>query len=74
MMLRSESVSSVSSSRSSDRGLPSKFVRTLLRDKGCNVGNRALDIDGDVVISSSSEDGEAFLFRLVDGVFVDTIE
>lgn len=72
IMFRSVSVSSVSKSRSRERGLPSRFVRTLFLDSGCNVGRRAFDIEGDVLISSSSEEGEAFRFRFDAGVFVDT--
>lgn len=67
---RSESLSSVSRSRSTESGLPVRFGRIFFLDPG-GIGNRAFAMAGDVVISSSrSGDGEAF--RFLEGVVDDT--
>ena len=68
----SDSLSSVSSSLSTDNGLPAKLGRTLFLDEGVRAcGNLALDIAGDVDISSSrSGDGDAL--RFLEEVVPDT--
>lgn len=75
MIDRRDLVSSVSSRRGIESGLPVKFGRALLIDRGVVfAGNRASAMAGDVDMGSSSGDGdrEAFLFRDDDGV--DTAE
>lgn len=69
---RNESLSSVSSRRSTESGLPVKLERIFFLDPGA-IGNRAFDMAGDVVISSSrSGDGEAF--RFLEGVVEEDTE
>lgn len=69
---RRDLASRVSSKRGIESGLPVRFGRALLIDRGVVlVGNRALAMAGEVdSMGSSSGDGEreAFLFRDDDGV------
>lgn len=68
---RRDLVSSVSRRRGIESGLPLRFDRALLVDRGVVfTGNRALAMAGedDMVSSSGGGDKEAFLFRDEDGV------
>ena len=68
---RSDLASSVSSKRGIERGLPVRFGRALLIDRGVVLaGSRALARAGEVDMRSSSGvgDREAFLFRDEDGL------
>lgn len=68
---RRDLASRVSNKRGIESGLPVRFGRALLIDRGAVfVGNRAFAMAGEVDIGSSSGDGdrEAFLFREEDGV------
>ena len=68
--VRSESLSSVSSSRSTESGLPVRFGRAFFLDDG-GTGSRAFERAGDVVISSSRS-GEGEAFRFLEGLAEDT--
>jgi hypothetical protein len=69
--LRRDSVSSVSSSRDTERGFPVRLGLGLFMHLGvAGRGRRAFARAGDVLIGSSSGagDGEAFRFREDEGV------
>ena len=71
---RRDSLSSVSSRRSTDSGRPARFGRILFLELGTSVcGSRALDGTGDEFIGSSSGMGEGEAFLLREEAVVDTI-
>jgi hypothetical protein len=67
-------VSSVSSSRDTERGFPVRFGFGLLMDLGVAVwGRRAFARAGEVLIGSSSGAGDGEAFRFLEDEGVDTI-
>ncbi len=69
-----ESLSRVSRSRSTDNGLPARLGRGLFLEEGVKVwGSLALDIEGEVDISSSRS-GEGEAFRFLEGAVAATTE
>ena len=68
---RRDSLSKVSSRRSTERGFPIRLGRKRFRELGVIEGRRALEGAGEVDISSSrSGEGDAFRLRELD---VDTV-
>ena len=70
--LRRDSVSSVSSSRDTERGFPVRLGLGLFVDRGIAGGRRAFASAGDVLIGSSSGAGDGEAFRFLDDDGVDT--